>query len=845
VLLESAAVFRDQLGDHLQARICYERAVKDHPTNEDALGALASLEAAEGRLEEARSLYERQLDVTDGTTGKAAVLTRLARVLCENPELLFEAEARLDQALEIEPGYLPAVITMADIYYREQQWNKAERRLNEALRRLRGQPDQTARLYHRLGEVYEKLGRLEEGYRQLLEADRALPGQLMLRIALVENRFQARHWREAAMHLEGIAEHPMAPQYSEEVAQALTHGALAELRLKRPERSAALNEQALRLAPNHPRTLRALADLAIERGDKLEATHSLRRVADCSTSQSERIQIFEQIGDLQLDLEDRAGARASFSEAASMLEKHSEAHIPLLEKLLGLERADGDIRQAIQTARRITECIAEPKERAARRREVAILQLEQGEPLAAAETLEKVLEDEPSDEVALHQLCDAYARAGCSPDVAKTLERLLPTLPQPTDPNVERERAILWERLGAALALRDVGEGIHALEKAVAADPARLSARMALARLYEQNPDRAELALLNYRAILHLEPASEASLRALAADLLQQKLWDPAHCYLELLALLGLAQEEDRAVLGRYPTLIRGTDEPFAGTIDDTLRATHLVHPDVDVLGEIFAILWEALPLLNHISLDTLGVTTKDKVSAISDLDVAKIFSQVGKALGNQRVGLYLKTEGEINELRLLPAPPVGMIVGEQLIATASVAELRFRIGRALELLRPEHILAVSLDPVALDDLFMTVLKAFHPKHNRWRAGSEDSVAEEAAKLKKALPYKYAKRIAELFQERADETMDCARWRRAVIETGNRAGLLVCGDLAYAARIVLGETLVPPPPWIGADHFLENAQKEGQFKDLLRFFISPDHFELRKVLGISVGAAEH
>lgn len=645
------------------------------------------------------------------------------------------------------------------------------------------------------------------------------------------------------MHVEGIAEHPMAPQYSEEVAQALTHGALAELRLKRPERSAALNEQALHLTPSHPRTLRALADLAIERGDKLEATHSLRRVAECSASQSERIQIFEQIGDLHLDLENPAAARTSYSEAASLLEQNSEAHIPLLEKLLGLERADGDIRQAIQTARRIAECIAEPKVRAARRREVAVLQLEQGEPLAAAETLEKVLEDEPSDEVALHQLCDAYARAGHSSDVAKTLERLLPILPPPSEPKIERERAILWERLGAALALRDVGEGIFALEKAVAADPSRLSARMALAKLYEQNPDRLDLALSNHREILNLEPASEGSLRALATDLIQKNLWDSAHCYLELLALLGLAQEEDRASLGRYPTNIRGIEEPFDGTIDDTLRATHLVHRDVEVLGEVFALLWEGLPLFSEMSLDKLGVTLKDKVSAISNLDVAKIFSQIGKALGNQRVGLYLKTEGDINELRLLPVPPVGIVIGEQLTSTASVAELRFRIARALELLRPEHILAVSLDPVALDDLFMTVLKAFHPKHNRWRAGSEDSLAEEAARLKKALPYKYAKRIAEIFQEQADITMDCDRWRKAVIETGNRAGLLVCGDLAYAARIVLSESLQPAPAWIGADHFLENAQKEGQFKELLRYFISPDHFKLRKVLGLAVSKA--
>ena len=61
ILLEAASVFRDQLSDTLQARVCFERAVANHPQSPEALGALASLEAAEGRVEEAIDLYERQL----------------------------------------------------------------------------------------------------------------------------------------------------------------------------------------------------------------------------------------------------------------------------------------------------------------------------------------------------------------------------------------------------------------------------------------------------------------------------------------------------------------------------------------------------------------------------------------------------------------------------------------------------------------------------------------------------------------------------------------------------------------------------------------------------------------
>ncbi len=837
LLLEAAAVFRDQLSDTLQARVCVERAVADHPKNPDALGALASLEAAEGRVEEGRELYERQLEACETPAAKAVALTNLARVLCEDPELLNEAEARLDQALEIDPGHLPAVITMADIYYREQQWSKAERRLNEALRRLRGQPEHTAQLYHRLGEVYEKLGRLEEGYRQLIEADRAMPGQLMLRIALGENRFQARRWRETTTHLEGIAEHAMASQYPEEVAQALTHAAQAELKLRRPERAAALHEAALRFSPSHPQTLRALADLAIERGDKLEAARSLRRVAESSADRNERVQIFEQIGDLQLALGNKDAARRAYVDAATMLETVEPSAIPLLEKMLDLQRGDGSVGDAIATARRIAEAVADPNERASRRCEVANLQIEIGEFADAAEMLEKVLEDNPTDEMALRQLCTACEQAGRGADASATLERLLPGLPPAADGETERNRAVLWEKLGNGIAERDIAAGIAALEKAVVLDPERLSARVQLAQLYAQNFAYAALAIENHRALVRIDPGCEGSLRALATDHLAQGRSDDAWCCLEILELLGLSSSDERAVLDRHALPERPTDEPYAGVIGEAERKANLAHPGTRVVSEVFAALWEGVPGLSHSTLDSLGVTAKDKVSAISHLDVAKIFSQAGKALSNQRAGLFLKPDADFVGVRLVAAAPAAVVIGKSLAEGGSTAELRFRIGHALELLRPEYVLAATMDPVALDDLFTATLKAFHPKHNRWRAGSEDSAAEEAAKLKKALPYKLAKRIAEVFHEHADDDIDCARWRMAVLETANRAGVLLCGELRAAAHVVVQESMAGAPELISHELLREQARKPGPLRELLRYFASQEHLNLRAILG--------
>jgi tetratricopeptide (TPR) repeat protein len=508
-----------------------------------------------------------------------------------------------------------------------------------------------------------------------------------------------------------------------------------------------------------------------------------------------------------------------------------------LEKLLDLQRSDGSVGDAIATARRIAEAVVDSNERASRRREVANLQMEIGEFADAAEMLEKVLEDNPTDEVALHQLCTAYEHAGRGPDTSVTLERLLPGLPSTEDGETERSRATLWEKLGSGIAERDLAAGIAALEKAVALDPERLSARVNLARLYAQNSEYTELAIANYRALVRIDPSDEGSLRALATDHLARGRSDDAWCCLEILDLLGLSNSEERAVLDRHALPERPTDEPYAGVIGEAERKANLARPGTQVISEVFAALWEGVPGLSHSSLDALGVTAKDKVSAISPLDVAKVFSQAGKALSNQRAGLYLKLDADFDGVRLVATAPTAVVVGKRLAEEGSVAELRFRIGLALELLRPEYVLAATMDPVALDDLFMATLKAFHPKHNRWRAGSEDSAAEEAAKLKKALPYKLAKRIAEVFQEHVDDEVDCARWRTAVVETGNRAGLLLCGELRTAAQVVACENMAGAPEFISHDLLREQARKPGPLKELLRYFASQEHLNLRGILG--------
>ena len=95
--------------------------------------------------------------------------------------------------------------------------------------------------------------------------------------------------------------------------------------------------------------------------------------------------------------------------------------------------------------------------------------------------------------------------------------------------------------------------------------------------------------------------------------------------------------------------------------------------------------------------------------------------------------------------------------------------------------------------------------------------------ADEAAMWKRALPYKVAKRLAELFRDLANTEFSSHRWRRAVQKTGNRAGLLASGDIIAAARVLSTE-----------------GDKDG-IEDLARFAASDDYLALRTKLDGAFG----
>ncbi len=833
-LLDAGRVYRDQANNPAEARTCFDEALARDPTSIDTLRALAALHAAQGEWAEARQRLESQLEVVQSPEARATVLTDLARCLWEGSSDIVEAQKYLDAALELAPDSLPAVLTAADIYYKDGQWALAEKRLTEAVRRLRSNPEQSARLYLRLAEVSERLGRVDEAHRQLTEADRLAPGQLAVRLALGENRFRAGKWREVTVILGTLGDHPDAARQANDVADGLAHAAQAEMKLRHPERAMAHYEAALGLSPNHAPSLRALADVALERGEKGTAQTYLERLVEATGDRETRGALLEQLGDLYRDAGDVLRAREAYETATRLFDHPTESQIPVLEKALALQRDANDVEAASRTSNLLIQLVQDPKERALRRREAAMLIAARGEGDEALELLEAAFGDNPQDDSVLGSLCDLLARQGKQKQIAKVLGEALPSLPPVGDAPAARQlRASLWERFGEVTRKKDPAGAIAALQQAVELDPDRASVRVALAELYGSQVEFADAALENLRHLVGTDPTRPDSVRALADAYAARGLIDPARCAYELVELIGGPDKTARAFLKNHPAPNLKADDAYAAALDDDDRRS-LGGAEAGVMAEVFTLLWEGAPHLLNERLEDLDVTAEDKVSPMSDFDAAKAYGQIAKALGNKKTALYVKKNAELPQVEIVVQTPPALVFGSELLA-APLSVVRFQVARGLELSRPEYILAAGVRPKQFTELFGNVLRAFHPRHAKRRAPSQDANGEQSTNLRKNVPYKVSKRLVELFQEMGSTSWSSVRWRKVVADTGNQTGLLMCGDLRAAVQAVLRAGKFEPDA--DAEELVRLAAEYEPLRELLRFAVSEKYFRLREKLG--------
>jgi tetratricopeptide (TPR) repeat protein len=814
-LMAAGDVLAVRVGDTAGARAAYERVLAHRPYHAEATWALAGLVEKGGDPDSAARLLEHRLEDESLTPPeKARIMTQLA-ALARAAGIEPAAERRLLEALGCVPDHIPAIIALADFYADAQRWADLEAFLREVAggTMLAAAPAALiADLHRRLATAHEKLGRDEDAYQTLVAADRLHRGHLLIKLALGENRYKARRWREAALHLSPLAGHDDAARYPSEVAQGLYHAALAEIRSLRPEKAPPLYARALELKPAYSPALQALAEVAMEQGDHRRAADLLTRQATATDDPAERMRLFEALGDLALSLlRDDDRARTCFAAAVAAAQPLEARHVPLLEKLIERQDLAGDHAGAARTAELMAAFGATAAERAARHLRAARNHLAAGDVVRARAAADRAVDSDPYDIDAVDLASGLAIDAGDPDAAAAMLTRLLtaqqrgsaPRLAS-TEDGADPRRASLSFRLGHARAQRgDVRQAAAAYDRAIAlaprSDGATQARRGAVELLRaEADPTKRDQLAGHLQAITAATGAL-ADLVAWADELRRQNLADAARATLELAIACGHpADVHQRAFLSVHAPHAMRDDEAYKAALDGE-RAL-IADPDEAALGAVAGALAEAAAVLWPEVEDLLArndASGARRIPASRHVAAAAMFPRLATALGAGAAMLYERDAGP-DVAVVCGATPV-IVLGPRLVAdepvpaSPSKAEVRAILARAVELTRPAHVVFAGLPRADATRLLASVVRLFGPPALRDAAtalvADPDVQRGHDEMVRAALSVRVRARLEQLLAQLAPSALDVGRYLAASERSADRAALLLGGDpLAIVQR---------------------------------------------------------
>jgi len=188
---------------------------------------------------------------------------------------------------------------------------------------------------------------------------------------------------------------------------------------------------------------------------------------------------------------------------------------------------------------------------------------------------------------------------------------------------------------------------------------------------------------------------------------------------------------------------------------------------------------------------------------------------------------------------------PPAVIINEEWWKRFSSLEQRFLMGRLLEHVINRHGAVLHNPAEQVARLMCMIALAADSALKFNLPGVSPSEADKLMKTaKKIIPWRskvktQIESVAQRFSQAVVE-QDFNLWKKGVLHTANRAGLLVCGDLTAAFNAIIKSD----PKHAGAKFDEKNPvptwEKNEEVVELLTFAVSDPFFRLRDRMGFSI-----
>lgn len=578
-----------------------------------------------------------------------------------------------------------------------------------------------------------------------------------------------------------------------------------------PRDAVPLLDLALAIFPAHRAAVAERLAIARELEEHAVAAMLGLRSYGFAENDGERMSVLEGV------VRDALEAAASAIRSALQIRRGDRA---LFERMRALHEAAGEYGRAVDVAVSIAETIADPVERARAFVAAADLCAERAGNVDRAVALyEAAIADDPAVPGAFEAIEQVLLDSGDVEGTEKAYVRQLERLHDRS----EEARVRLLHKLATLREdrLADWQGAAEALDRLVTLKPRDADARLHLARLLEEHgQDALAVRCLEIAAVS--VPKHVPTFRALHRLSVKRNDVDRAYVAASVLVHHEEADPDEQSLYRAHAPRLALQPQR---AVDDAVLA-QLAPDDHDpVVAAIVASVSDAAVAMR---LDQLKAAKQlPKLDGRQDLEKSTVSAvrTVGWAsrfFAVKPPAVYLRT-GEPFAFTQLPAVEVSLGLGDAVLTGRSIPELAFLLGYELSTFR-NYGRVLAFYP-GLNDLKTLVVAGISLVLS---PGAPNDVARALGPRVDATQRQKLHTAVRALSERGGQ-LDVLRFHRAVERMACRAGLLACGDVNVAARLIAidGRTI-------------GGLSAADRVRDLISFSVSEGYAKVRAALGLAI-----